>query len=160
MKRERGHISQRMKTKAQHHQTRFTTNAKGISLGGQKKVITKNKETMTWKSSLIKANIQWRQQMNYKKRPVRVQRRVGAGITGDNGWVWGQTRVRGCWMLFRGTYTILLVVGTFESKVMSSHFHLRKLTQAQDTSWNEAGRDTKGTLQRKLCKKRARCSRL
>ena len=42
----------------QHHQTSFTTNAKGTSLGGKEKATTRNKKITKWKSSLVKANIQ------------------------------------------------------------------------------------------------------
>ena len=42
----------------QHHQTSFTTNAKGTSLGGKENATTRDKKVMKWETSPIKANIQ------------------------------------------------------------------------------------------------------
>ena len=44
--------------RTQHHQTSFTTNTKGTSLGRKEKVTTRKKKIMKWKSLLVKANIQ------------------------------------------------------------------------------------------------------
>ena len=42
----------------QHHQTSFTTNAKGTSLGRKEKATSRNKKITKWKISMVKANLQ------------------------------------------------------------------------------------------------------
>ena len=44
--------------RVQHHQTSFTTNAKGTSPGRKEKATMRNKESTKWESSLVKENIQ------------------------------------------------------------------------------------------------------
>ena len=41
----------------QHHQTSFTINANGTSLGGKEMAITRNMKITEWESSLVKTNI-------------------------------------------------------------------------------------------------------
>ena len=42
----------------QHHQTSFTTNAKGTSLGRKEKATIRNDKVTKWESSLVNATIQ------------------------------------------------------------------------------------------------------